>query len=135
MLLHATRVMTAASGLLTSLPFDTVEDLENAQFEERERVLDAIADLQELAYEFAAWHLEFRKQAFKWDTYGSRNPLCDATAGPAASPRHTGPTRRCSPERSRGRPHSSRFRHRRHRRCSSAPTPAARSRSSLNGRP
>jgi hypothetical protein len=38
-------------------------------------VLDAIADLQELAYEFAAWHLEFREQAFKWDTYGSRNPL------------------------------------------------------------
>lgn len=75
MLLHATRVMTAASGLLTSLPFDTVEELKNAQFEERERVLDAIADLQELAYEFAAWHLEFREQAFKWDTYGSRNPL------------------------------------------------------------
>ncbi len=75
MLLHATRVMTAASGLLTSLPFDTVEELESAQFEERERVLDALADLQELAYEFAAWHLEFREQAFKWDTYGSRNPL------------------------------------------------------------
>ena len=75
MLVHATRVMTAASGLLTSLPFDTVEELENAQFEERERVLDAIADLQELACEFAAWHLEFREQAFKWDTYGSRNPL------------------------------------------------------------
>jgi hypothetical protein len=75
MLLHATRVMTAASGLLTSLPFDTVEELESAQFEERERVLDAIGDLQELAYEFAAWHLEFREQAFKWDTYGSRNPL------------------------------------------------------------
>jgi hypothetical protein len=75
LLLHASRVMTAASGLLTSLPFATVEELENAQFEERERVLDALADLQELAYEFAAWHLEFRDQAFKWDTYGSRNPL------------------------------------------------------------
>lgn len=57
-----------------------------------------------------------------------------ATAGPAAFPRHTGPTRRCSPERSRGRPRSSRFRHRRRRRCSSAPTPAARSRWSLNRR-
>jgi len=55
--------------------FDTVEELESAQFEERERVLDAIADLQELAYEFAAWHLEFREQALKWDTYCSRNPL------------------------------------------------------------
>jgi hypothetical protein len=75
MLLHATRVVTAASSLLTSLPFDTVEELENARFEERERVLDALADLQELAYEFAAWHLEFREQAFTWDTYGSRNPL------------------------------------------------------------
>src|SRR5262245_45752804 len=32
LLLHATRVMTAASGLLTSLPFETVEELENAQF-------------------------------------------------------------------------------------------------------
>lgn len=62
MLMHATRVMTAASGLLTSLPFDTVEELENAQFEERERVLDAIADLRELAYEFAAWHLESRDE-------------------------------------------------------------------------
>lgn len=74
MLMHATKVMTAAGGLLTSLPFDTVEDLEN-QSEERERVLDALADLQELAYEFAAWHIEFRKQAFEWETYGSRNPL------------------------------------------------------------
>jgi hypothetical protein len=74
-LMHATRVMTAASGLLTSLPFETVEELENAQFEERERVLGVIGDLQELAYEFAAWHIEFRQQAFKWDTYGSRNPL------------------------------------------------------------
>jgi hypothetical protein len=75
LLLHATRGMVGASGLLTSLPFATVEELENAQFEERERALDAIGDLQELAYEFAAWHLEFREQTFKWETYGSRNPL------------------------------------------------------------
>ena len=74
MLIHATKVITTAGGLLTSLSFDTVEDLEN-QFEERERILDALADLQELAYEFAAWHIEFRKRAFEWETYGSRNPL------------------------------------------------------------
>ena len=38
-------------------------------------MLDAVNALQELAYEFAAWHLEFRKQWFRWDTYGSRNPI------------------------------------------------------------
>jgi hypothetical protein len=75
LLLCATRVLTESSALLTALPLDTVEDLENTAFEERERVLDAINTLQELAYEFAAWHLEFQKQRFQWDTYGSRNPV------------------------------------------------------------
>jgi hypothetical protein len=75
LLLCATRVLTESSVLLTALPLDTVEDLENTAFEERERVLDAINTLQELAYEFAAWHLEFQKQWFQWDTYGSRNPV------------------------------------------------------------
>jgi hypothetical protein len=98
-------------------------------------VLDAIADLQQLAYEFAAWHLEFRDQAFKWDTYGSRNPLVRRYGRPRGLPIHTGPTRRCSLGRSRGGSHSSRLRLRRRRRCSSAPTPAARSRSWSNRRP
>ena len=75
LLLCATRVLTESSALLTALPLDTVEDLENTAFEERERVLDAINTLQELAYEFAAWHLEFRNLWFRWDTYGSRNPI------------------------------------------------------------
>jgi hypothetical protein len=75
LLLCATRVLTESSALLTALPLDTVEDLENTAFEERERVLDAITALQELAYEFAAWHLEFQKQWFQWDTFGSRNPV------------------------------------------------------------
>ena len=75
LLLYATRVLTDSSALLTTLPLDTVEDLENTAFEEGERVLDAINILQELAYELAAWHLEFRDQWFKWDTYGSRNPV------------------------------------------------------------
>ena len=71
----ATEVLVEVSGLLTSLPCASIEDLHAASREERDRVVDAVDDVRELAADMHAAHLQWRSDWLRWQTHGSRNPI------------------------------------------------------------
>ena len=71
----ATEVLVEVSGLLTSLPCATIEDLLAAGREEHDRVVDAVDDIRELAADMHAAHLQCRSDWMQWRLYGSRNPV------------------------------------------------------------
>ena len=71
----ATEVLVEVSGLLTSLPCASIEDLLAASREEHDRVVDAVNDIRELAADMHAAHLQWRSDRLQWQLYGSRNPI------------------------------------------------------------
>lgn len=71
----ATQVLVEVSGLLTSLPCASVEDLLAASREEHDRVVDAVDDIRELAADMHAVHLQWRSDWLQWQTHGSRNAI------------------------------------------------------------
>ena len=71
----ATQVLVEVSGLLTSLPCASIEDLLAASREEHDRVVDAVDDIRELAADMHAAHLQCRSDWMQWRLYGSRNPV------------------------------------------------------------
>jgi hypothetical protein len=71
----ATEILVEVSGLLTSLPCASIEDLLAASREEHDRVVDAVDDIRELAADMHAAHLQFRSDRLQWETHGSRNPI------------------------------------------------------------
>jgi hypothetical protein len=71
----ATEVLVEVSGLLTSLPCASIEDLFAANREEHDRVVDAVNDICELAGDMHAAHLKWRSDRLQWQTHGSRNPI------------------------------------------------------------
>jgi hypothetical protein len=71
----ATEVLIEVSGLLTSLPYASVEDLLAASREEHDRVVDAVDDIRELAADMHGAHLQWRFDWLEWQTHGSRNPI------------------------------------------------------------
>src|SRR5687768_1232490 len=71
----ATEVLVEVSGLLTSLPYASIEDLLAAGREEHDRVVDAVDDIRELAADMHAAHLQWRSDRLQWQIYGSRNPV------------------------------------------------------------
>jgi hypothetical protein len=71
----ATEVLIEVSGLLTSLPYASVEDLLAASREEHDRVVDAVDDIRELAADMHGAHLQWRFDWLEWQAHGSRNPI------------------------------------------------------------
>jgi hypothetical protein len=71
----ATEVLVEVSGLLTSLPCASIEDLLAASGEEHDRVVAAVDDIRELATDLHAAHLQCRSDWMQWRLYGSRNPI------------------------------------------------------------
>ena len=71
----ATEVLIDVSGLLTSLPCASIEDLLAASREERDRVVDAVDDIRELAADMQAANLQWRFDWLQWQSHGSRNPI------------------------------------------------------------
>jgi hypothetical protein len=71
----ATDVLVEVSGLLTSLPYASIEDLLAASREEHDRVVDAVDDIRELAADMHGAHLQWRADWMQWRLYGSRNPI------------------------------------------------------------
>lgn len=71
----ATEVLVEVSGLLTSLPCASIEDLLAVSREERDRVVDAVDDVRALAADMHAAHLQWRSDWLQWQTHGSRNPI------------------------------------------------------------
>ena len=74
MLLHATQVLGESSALLTSLPFDSVQALEDATPEERERVLHAVESVRGLAGELSVAHGHWAARNAEWRVSHTRNP-------------------------------------------------------------
>jgi hypothetical protein len=75
LLLHATQVVGESSALLSALPYDTVAALEDATSEERERVLDLVENVRELAGELHATHRDWAARNADWDLRRTRNPV------------------------------------------------------------
>jgi len=75
MLLYATQVLVEASALLTALPYDTVEGLEDAVSDERERVHHAIDGIRVLADQLHAAHLRWAADNADWHFRRTRNPV------------------------------------------------------------
>jgi hypothetical protein len=73
----ATQVLVEISGLLTSLPCASIEDLLAASREEHDRVVDAVDDIRELAGDLHAAHLQWRSDWMQWRLHGSRNPIAN----------------------------------------------------------
>ena len=73
----ATEVLVEVSGLLTSLPCASIEDLLAAGREEHDRVVDAVHDMRELAAEMHASHLQWRSDWQQWQVHGNRNPVAN----------------------------------------------------------
>ena len=71
----ATEVLIEVSGLLTSLPCESLEDLLAVAREEHDRVVGAVHDIRELAAAMHAAHLQWRSDRLQWQIYGSRNPV------------------------------------------------------------
>ena len=71
----ATEVLVEVSGLLTSLPYASLEDLLAASREEHDRVVDAVDDVRELAADMHAAHRQWRSHRLEWEIHGSRNPV------------------------------------------------------------
>jgi hypothetical protein len=71
----ATEVLVEVSGLLTSLPYASIDDLLAASREEHDRVVDAVDDIRELAGDMHAAHMQRRSDWIQWRLHGSRNPL------------------------------------------------------------
>ena len=71
----ATEVLVQVSGLLTSLPCASMDDLLAASREEHDRVVDAVEDIRELAAAMHAAHLQWRSDWMQWRVHGSRNPI------------------------------------------------------------
>ena len=71
----ATEVLVEVGGLLTSLPCASIEDLLASSREERDRVVDAVDNICELAADMHAAHLQWRSDWLRWQTHGSRNPI------------------------------------------------------------
>ena len=74
LMLHATQVLGESSALLTALPYDTVEALEEATSEERERVMHALDSVRELAGELHGEHLTWAALNADWHSRHTRNP-------------------------------------------------------------
>jgi hypothetical protein len=75
LLLHASQVLSESSALLSAVPYDTVEALEDAASEERERVLDVVENVRELAAELHATHGDWAARNADWDLRRTRNPV------------------------------------------------------------
>ena len=75
LLLHATQVLGETSALLSGLPYDTVASLEDATCEERERVLDVVENVRELAADLCATHRDWAARNADWDLRRTRNPV------------------------------------------------------------
>jgi hypothetical protein len=71
----ATEVLVEVSGLLSSLPCASIEDLLAGSREEHDRVVDAVDDVRELAADMHAAHLRWRSDWVQWRIHGSRNPV------------------------------------------------------------
>jgi hypothetical protein len=78
MLLFATQVLGTTSALLTELPYDSVEDLEEATTEERARVLAAIGAIRSLAGKLHSSHLDWSAKSFEYESRRTRNPAKQA---------------------------------------------------------
>jgi hypothetical protein len=71
----ATEVLVEVSGLLTSMPCASIEDLLAASREEHDRVVDTVDDMRELAADLHAVHLQWCSDWLDWQCDGSRNPI------------------------------------------------------------
>jgi len=71
----ATEILVEVSGLLTSVPCASIEDLLAASREEHDRVVDAVDDIRELAADMHAANLQWRSDWLQWQSHGSRNPI------------------------------------------------------------
>jgi hypothetical protein len=75
MLLFATRVLGDASALLTTLPYETVEALEEAATEERDRTLAAVEQVRVLAAELHRAHVNWSAQTADYQLRRTANPM------------------------------------------------------------
>jgi hypothetical protein len=74
MLLFATQVLAESSALLTELPYDTVEELEEATSEERARMVEVLAQIRALAAELHGAYLEWSRKTVEYNLRRTRNP-------------------------------------------------------------
>lgn len=79
MLLSATRVLGQASLLLTTLPYNTVEELETATAEESARVLPAVEQVRDRAVELRDMHAYWSVRKAEYVLSHTRNPVKKAT--------------------------------------------------------
>ncbi|MDQ3631357.1 MAG: hypothetical protein M3417_08860 [Actinomycetota bacterium] len=74
LLLHVTQVLGESSALLMSLPYATVEALEDATSEERERAMHALVTVRALAGELYGEHVSWSALMADWHARRTRNP-------------------------------------------------------------
>ena len=75
MLLHATQAVGELSAVLTAVPYATVQDLQDAAAEERERVQAALDELRRLSGELHAAHVSWSAEHVEWSLSRTRNPV------------------------------------------------------------
>jgi hypothetical protein len=86
MLLFATQVLGEAGAFLTALPYETVEALEEATCDERDRVLAAVEAVRALASELHAAHLDWSAKNAEYQFRRTRNPAKKAVRAVRKNP-------------------------------------------------